>query len=72
MIFECARLTGPDFAERLALTYQLESLHQQAAQLAATSWSGNLRIEMNKERTELKVGYWWCASRRTRSYRRPH
>lgn len=46
-------------AERLALSYQLESLHQQALQLANTSWSASLKIEMNKERTELKVGYWW-------------
>lgn len=44
--------------ERLALTYQLESLHIQALQLSSTLWSGSLRIEMNKDRTELKVGYW--------------
>lgn len=45
--------------ERLALSYQLESLHQQALQLANTSWSASLKIEMNKERTELRLGYWW-------------
>ncbi|ORY89721.1 mediator complex subunit MED14-domain-containing protein [Leucosporidium creatinivorum] len=49
---------GYNFLQRLALSYQLESLHQQALQLANTSWSSSLKIEMNRERTELRVGYW--------------
>lgn len=48
--------------ERLALSYQLEAVYSTAVRLAATSWSGNLKVEMSKERDEVRVEYWRCAT----------
>ena len=45
-------------AERLAMSYQIEALQLQAAQLATSSWSGSVRSEMSKDRRELRVEYW--------------
>ncbi|GJN91168.1 hypothetical protein Rhopal_004186-T1 [Rhodotorula paludigena] len=46
------------FLQRLALSYQLEAVYSTAVRLAATSWSGNLKVEMSKERDEVRVEYW--------------
>ncbi|GAA5881416.1 hypothetical protein JCM1840_007562 [Sporobolomyces johnsonii] len=49
---------GYTFLQRLALSYQLESIYSQAVRLAGTSWNGSLKVEMSKERDEVRVGYW--------------
>ncbi|GAA6003091.1 hypothetical protein JCM10207_001982 [Rhodosporidiobolus poonsookiae] len=46
------------FLQRLALSYQLEAVYAQAVQLAATGWSGSLKVEMSGERDEVRVEYW--------------
>ncbi|TNY21035.1 mediator of RNA polymerase II transcription subunit 14 [Rhodotorula diobovata] len=46
------------FLQRLALSYQLEAVYASAVRLAATSWSGHLRVEISPERDEVRVGYW--------------
>ncbi|GAA5922202.1 hypothetical protein JCM1841_000673 [Sporobolomyces salmonicolor] len=49
---------GYAFLQRLALSYQLESIYSQAVRLAGTSWNGSLNVEMSTERDEVRVGYW--------------
>ncbi|GAA6055772.1 hypothetical protein JCM3770_004794 [Rhodotorula araucariae] len=46
------------FLQRLALSYQLEAVYASAARLAATTWNGNLRVDISPERDEVRVEYW--------------
>lgn len=50
---------GYTFLQRLALSYQLESVYSQAVQLIRSDWNAcGLKVEMNGERDEVKVRYW--------------
>ncbi|KAL8292356.1 hypothetical protein RQP46_001822 [Phenoliferia psychrophenolica] len=49
---------GYAFLQRLALSYQVEALYIQACELAATAWTGNLRVELAPDRQELRIEYW--------------
>ncbi|GAA6064293.1 hypothetical protein JCM10212_000727 [Sporobolomyces blumeae] len=57
---------GYTFLQRLALSYQLESIYSQAVELAQTTYDAtstsstgtSLRVEINGERDEVEVGYW--------------
>ena len=50
---------GYTFLQRLALSYQLESIYAQAVQLIRSDWNAcGLRVEMNGERDQVKLRYW--------------
>ncbi|GAA5897842.1 uncharacterized protein JCM6883_000839 [Sporobolomyces salmoneus] len=50
---------GYTFLQRLALSYQLESVYAQAVGMIRSDWNAcGLRVEMNGERDQVKVKYW--------------
>ncbi|GAA6010337.1 hypothetical protein JCM11491_006274 [Sporobolomyces phaffii] len=50
---------GYTFLQRLALSYQLESVYSQAVQLIRSDWNAcGLRVEINGERDQVTLKYW--------------
>jgi hypothetical protein len=49
--------------ELLSLSHQLETLFQQAKELEASEWAGNLRVKMSPDRKSFAMTYWsWVAN----------
>jgi hypothetical protein len=44
--------------ELLSLSHQLETLFQQAKELEASEWAGNLRVKMSPDRKSFAMTYW--------------
>jgi mediator of RNA polymerase II transcription subunit 14 len=46
------------FTEHLSLSYQLEVLCSQAVALSQGRWRGNLMIDMDRQKKQLRIKYW--------------
>lgn len=47
-----------NFLQHLSLTYQLEVLFSQAVALIQSRWRGNLLVDVDRVKKELRIRYW--------------